>query len=146
MMLTKEPGQTGIVRVIFSLPCFCAASIHVVGDFNAWMPRATPLRLCEQGWCVEMDLPIGCAYRYRYLMNESRWLNDWHADCYVPNAYGGDDSVVVTLLPPDIDNVEVLCPYDGQPCPYALQVIRKDGPEYVCGIRTPCIRRKHNGT
>ncbi|NJN66757.1 MAG: glycoside hydrolase family 13 [Chloroflexaceae bacterium] len=124
-MLTKEPGHSGTVRVTFSLPGFRAESIHVVGDFNNWAPGAAPLCPCEHGWCIGMELPVGCAYRYRYLVDGSRWLNDWNADGYVPNSYGGDDSVVVTLLPHEMEGVEVLCPYDGQPCPYALQVVDK---------------------
>ena len=33
--------------------------------------------------------------RYRYLLDGSRWENDWSADEYVPNGYGSDDSVLV---------------------------------------------------
>ena len=31
---------------------------------------------------------------YRYLVDGERWENDWAADTYAPNDYGGDDSVV----------------------------------------------------
>lgn len=122
MMLTKVLGHLGTIRVMFSLPCFCADSIYVVGDFNEWTPGATPLHRCMDGWCAEIELPAGCAYRYRYLVNNHRWLNDWHADCYVPNREGGDDSVIVTLLPHEMAGVEIICPYDGQPCMYELEV------------------------
>lgn len=116
MMVTKQAGLSGTIRLFFALPCFRADTIHLVGDFNAWQPGATPLRLCKRGWCVGIELPVGCAYRYRYLLNGCRWLNDWHADGYLPNIHGGDDSVVVTLLPHEMDGVEVICPYDGLPC------------------------------
>ena len=33
--------------------------------------------------------------RYRYLLDEERWENGWHADGYVPNPYGSEDSLVV---------------------------------------------------
>ena len=36
-------------------------------------------------------------YRYRYLLDGTRWENAWDADDYVPNPYGGDDSVVVVI-------------------------------------------------
>lgn len=143
MMLTKEPAYPGTLRVIFSLPGFCVESIYVVGDFNAWVQGATPLSPCEQGWCVEVDLPVGCAYRYRYLVNGSRWINDWNADSYVPNQFGGDDSVVVTLLPHEMDCVDIYCPYDGQPCPYALRLVRKDATEAEDEVRIVCHRKKH---
>lgn len=124
MMLTKEPGRPGTVRVIFSLPCFRAGSISVVGDFNAWDTTSVAMQPGHHQWRAGMHLPAGCAYRFRYLVNGTRWFNDWDADCYIPNEAGGDDSVVVTLLPHEMSGVMVLCPYDGKPCPYALRVIR----------------------
>ena len=41
-------------------------------------------------------LPKGNEYQFRYLVNGRDWHNDWHADKYVPNKYGSDNSVVVT--------------------------------------------------
>jgi hypothetical protein len=41
-----------------------------------------------------MSLEPGRRYRYRYLADGERWINDWAADDYQPNPYGGDDSVV----------------------------------------------------
>ena len=37
----------------------------------------------------------GRQYRFRYLFDEGRWENDWAADDYVANEFGGEDSVVV---------------------------------------------------
>jgi len=31
---------------------------------------------------------------FRYLVDGERWENDWAADAYVPNPFGGEDSVV----------------------------------------------------
>ena len=43
--------------------------------------------------CV-IDVPTGPRYQYRLLVDGDRWENDWNADSYAPNAYGGDDSVL----------------------------------------------------
>ena len=43
---------------------------------------------------MTVDLDAGRAYRFRYLIDGQRWDNDWAADAYVPNDFGGDDSVV----------------------------------------------------
>jgi hypothetical protein len=40
------------------------------------------------------SLDAGRAYRFRYLLDDQRWENDWAADAYLPNSFGGDDSVV----------------------------------------------------
>ena len=43
---------------------------------------------------MTVDLDAGRAYRFRYLLDGQRWDNDWAADAYVRNDFGGDDSVV----------------------------------------------------
>lgn len=96
-MITKRPSRDGKVRVTFAMPpSVWADSIHVVGDFNSWDERATPLRQSEGGWMATVELEAGKAYQYRYLFNGSDWHNDWYADDYQQNAYGGDNSVVLT--------------------------------------------------
>jgi 1,4-alpha-glucan branching enzyme len=83
--------------VIFTLPAVVQAeSVALCGDFNDWSADATPLELGSDGyWRVAVALEPGRSYRYRYLINGKRWENAWDADGYVPNAYGGTDSVVV---------------------------------------------------
>jgi 1,4-alpha-glucan branching enzyme len=96
-MITKRPGRDGKVRVTFAMPStIWADSIHVVGDFNAWDEQATPLRLSDTGWMATVELEAGKSYQYRYLFDGSEWHNDWHADAYASNPYGGDNSVVNT--------------------------------------------------
>ena len=43
---------------------------------------------------MTVSLDAGRAYRFRYLLDGQRWDNDWAADAYQPNDFGGDDSVV----------------------------------------------------
>lgn len=103
-MITKRPGRDGKVRVTFAMPAaIWADSIHVVGDFNGWDERATPLRQTESGWMVTLELEAGTSYQYRYLFDGSDWQNDWHADGYVRNRFGGDNSLVITpeFQPPE---------------------------------------------
>jgi len=46
------------------------------------------------GFCAVVELERGRSYRFRYHLDGQRWENDWAADGYVGNEYGGDDSVV----------------------------------------------------
>lgn len=112
-MITKLPCRGGKVKVVFALPAaLWADTIHVVGDFNDWDERATPLRQTESGWLVTLELDAGKAYQYRYLFNGSEWHNDWQADAYEPNQFGGDNSVVITpafeAAAPDEDEERLL--------------------------------------
>lgn len=43
-----------------------------------------------------MELVLGRAYQFRYLLDNKHWMNDNQADAYVDNSYGSDNFVVVT--------------------------------------------------
>lgn len=86
--------------VIFKLPADVPArSVCVVGEFNDWQPDATPMSRIDGEWRAELRLPQGTRYRFRYLVDYERWENDWAADDYEPNEFGGDDSVVDLMAP-----------------------------------------------
>jgi hypothetical protein len=91
------PAARSPVVVIFTLSAAVQAeSVALCGDFNDWSADAAPLELGSDGyWRVAVALQPGRSYRYRYLINSERWENARDADAYVPNPYGGTDSVVV---------------------------------------------------
>lgn len=94
-MLDKNSLGDGRVKVTFTIPAGSgAAAAYVVGDFNEWSQEATPM--VRTGDCFEVDIALrpGRAYRFRYLLDGARWENDWQADRYAGNNFGGNDSVV----------------------------------------------------
>jgi len=99
-MIKKEASEKkDFVRLTFILPpAIWAETVHLVGEFNNWNKTSHPLiwDRQEEVWKITLDLPKGCEYQFRYLVNGTEWHNDWHADKYVPNPYGGDNSVVTT--------------------------------------------------
>jgi len=88
-------GEPARVAVTFTHPIDeRTGSVCVVGDFNDWSPDSHPMRIDgEQATCT-ITLPIGDTHRFRYLLDGERWENDWQADGYAPNDFGGDDSVI----------------------------------------------------
>ena len=97
--LHKRPGpRPGTVEVTFELPSWVDASeVAIVGEFNDWSPDANRVARAEDGsFRATVVLPAGQRYRFRYLIDGERWENDWRADDYWPNQFGGDDSVVFT--------------------------------------------------
>ena len=46
-------------------------------------------------YTASVDLEGGKEYAFRYLIDGSRWENDWEADKYVPSEFGSENSVVV---------------------------------------------------
>ena len=95
-MLEKRRGEgPNEVVVTFRLPPEVRADrIAVAGDFNDWSPRALLMQKGDDGFFAVVRLEAGRAYRFRYLIDGERWENDWAADLYVPNEFGGDDSVI----------------------------------------------------
>lgn len=98
--MTKNYPKTkkGTCKVTFELPKDVgAASASILGDFNSWDARATPMTRKRDGsFSAAVSLQVGKEYRFRYLLDSTRWENDWDADSYLPNNFGTEDSVVRT--------------------------------------------------
>jgi len=70
-----------------------AAEIQLAGDFNDWMPHATPMRRMPNGdFEARLRLPRG-RYRYR-LVVDGRWSHDANNPVIESNEYGELNSVV----------------------------------------------------
>lgn len=95
--MRKQHLKNGTCKVTFELSVEAGAEeAQLCGEFNDWSPTATPMTRGDDGsFRVAVVLESGRRYRFRYLLDGARWENDWAADAYLPNEYGGDDSVVV---------------------------------------------------
>lgn len=69
------------VRITFELPAaLWAGQVYLVGDFNQWLARATPLVQERDGaWRATLDLPCDSCYEFRYLI-DGAWRTDSNAD------------------------------------------------------------------
>ena len=94
--MVKSRKAKGRAGVTFTLdPRVGAQTAAVCGEWNDWSAGADVMRRdAEGGFSLTVDLEAGRAYRFRYLLDDQRWENDWAADAYLPNSFGGDDSVV----------------------------------------------------
>jgi len=69
----------------------------VVGEFNDWNPRATPLRRRTNGTrSASVTLETGRRYAFRYLGEGGTWYDEETADGAEPNDFGTWNSVVTT--------------------------------------------------
>lgn len=69
-------------------------TVHLVGEFNGWSPTATPMTRSGNECIAAVTVVPGRTYRYKFLVAGTQWENDWHADAYVPNEFGGEDSLL----------------------------------------------------
>ena len=96
-MIRKTYTKTGrSCRVTFELPAEIGAETAILcGEFNEWNETAKPMKQAKDGSFTQtVSLKPGQSYRFRYLLDGKRWENDWEADDYLLNPFGGDDSLV----------------------------------------------------
>jgi 1,4-alpha-glucan branching enzyme len=75
-----------------------AKSIFIVGDFNAWNKKASPLKKLKNGsYTITLNLPIETEYQFRFLLDGDKWKNDSSADKYVAAPYVGIENSVVLV-------------------------------------------------
>ncbi len=75
-----------------------AQSVYIVGDFNGWSIHADRMKKMKNGdHNIILDLEPGKEYQFRYLIDDSKWENDWKADKYVKSPYGDSENSVVVV-------------------------------------------------
>lgn len=87
--------------VTFQLPKEAApdaTSVAVAESFNDWCVDGHPMKRLKNGdFSLDMDLPAGQEYEFRFVIDGVRWENAWNADKYVWSAQGNcENSVIVT--------------------------------------------------
>jgi 1,4-alpha-glucan branching enzyme len=71
-----------------------ARTVSIVGTFNDWNPKTTPMLTIGPGqWVKELALSPGI-YEYQYVV-DGKWINDPQAGKSTPNPLGGRNSVLV---------------------------------------------------
>jgi 1,4-alpha-glucan branching enzyme len=97
-VLTKRHSTAGWCEVTFELPSAVGGEeAYLCGEFNGWSETDSPMeRLPDGTFTTTLTLPSPGRFRFRYLLDRERWVNDWAADDYTPNGFGGNDSVVMT--------------------------------------------------
>lgn len=75
-----------------------SAQASLVGEFNDWDYGATPMKRLKNGsFTVTIDLENGREYRFRYLLDNQLWENDWEADNYEYCRFANCDNSIVTV-------------------------------------------------
>jgi hypothetical protein len=80
--------------VEFVLRTSADSAVALVGDFNDWDPRATPLRPSADGlWTVVIPLRPG-RYHYTFVVDGTRWRQDPSAPQSLEDDFGTPTSVI----------------------------------------------------
>ncbi len=73
-----------------------ADTVTLVTAANDWVP--VPMKKSKDAFTAKMRIPANGQYQFRYLVNNTDWVNDDAADAYVPNEHGTENSVIDTTV------------------------------------------------
>lgn len=75
-----------------------ASSVALVGDFNDWDPKATPLQAASKGgvWSVEVPIPPG-RHLYAFVVDGTVWRPDPAAPQATGEDYGEPNSALTVV-------------------------------------------------
>ena len=88
------PASDTVVKFVFFAPQ--AGTVSVVGDFNNWSPRATPMhQAANRGvWSVTLPLAVG-RHLYAFVVDGNEWITDPRAPLAPDDGFGHANSVVL---------------------------------------------------
>jgi len=87
----REKSRDKTVEFRLSMPQ--ARTVCVVGMFNNWDTKRTPMHKDASGWKATVSLAPG-RYEYRFVA-DGQWLSDPNAKESVGNDFGSTNSVLV---------------------------------------------------
>jgi len=97
--------------ITFTLPAEAvegANEVIILGEFNNWSPADEYKLEKQQDGSYKAIIPLeaGRTYQYRFLLDNGRWVNDYHAQYYVPVHHFYVDNCVITVDETNPDQVE----------------------------------------
>jgi 1,4-alpha-glucan branching enzyme len=96
--LTEEtfgPPRMREGKLIFCYHDDEARSVALCGDFNEWNQLNTPLAREADGiWRVRIDSLRAGRYRYKFVIDDDKWVDDPANGLKEPDEFGGFNSLV----------------------------------------------------
>ena len=85
-------------EVTFELAADEANRAELICELNDWQP--IPMKQARRGpFRTKLRFPKGGRFEFRYLVDDSRWVNEPEADAYSPNGMGDANCVLDTAVP-----------------------------------------------
>lgn len=81
-------------KVKFSLKPENAETVEILGLNSDWSKAVIMSKKKDGSFSADVNLPKDSTHEFKYLVNETLWLNDPEADAVVPNVFGGSNSVI----------------------------------------------------
>ena len=82
-------------KVKFSFHVENAETIEILGLNSDWEKSIIMSKKKDGTFSADVNLPKESRHEFKYLVNETEWLNEPEADTEQANQYGGANSVIV---------------------------------------------------
>lgn len=81
-------------KVKFSFTVENAETIEILGLNSDWEKSVIMSKKKDGTFSADVNLPKDSTHEFKYLVNETEWVNEPEADTVKPNVYGGTNSVI----------------------------------------------------
>lgn len=81
-------------KVKFSFNVEEAETVEILGLNSDWERSVVMSKKKDGSFIADVNLPKESRHEFKYLVNETLWLNEPEADSEAPNVYGGSNSVI----------------------------------------------------
>jgi 1,4-alpha-glucan branching enzyme len=98
MAITKQYLKSKpVCKVTFTVPAEEAKDVKLVGTFNGWNGKKSPLKKLKNGtFKGTLDLEKDQSYEFRYVV-DGTYINDEQADAFAWNDYAAAENGVLNL-------------------------------------------------
>lgn len=95
-MISKTYFKTkDYCKVKFTLKPENAETVAIAGLNGNWETLISMSKKKDGSFSAEISLPKESKHEFKYVVNESEWINEPDADTEQPNEFGGSNSVIV---------------------------------------------------
>ena len=95
MILKTYYKKKDYCKVKFSFKTDNAETMQICGLNSDWQNSVIMTRKKDGTFTADVTLPKDTKHQFKYLVNETEWLNEPQADSHEPNEFGGSNSVLV---------------------------------------------------
>ena len=95
-MLQKTYFKTkDYCKVKFVFNAEDAETVEVLGLNSDWENAVIMSKKKDGSFTCDVSLPKDSKHEFKYLVNETEWINEPAADEQLPNEFGGNNSVII---------------------------------------------------
>ena len=82
-------------KVKFTLNAAGAETVEIRGLNSDWNNSIAMSKKKDGTFTCDVTIPKNTEHEFKYLVNESEWMNDPDADGLRPNEFGGSNSLII---------------------------------------------------